>query len=116
MKTFVVLSSLGVAAASGPYASVLAHGMGDSCFNDGMKEITELVGKTLGTYSVCIPTGPTQAKDTNNGFFMTMNKNVEVFAENIRNDSSLADGFNCVGFSQGNSLCRGYIQMYNDPP
>jgi len=25
-------------------------------------------------------------------------------------------GFNCVGFSQGNSLCRGYIQKYNDPP
>ena len=31
-------------------------------------------------------------------------------------DKALSDGFNCVGFSQGNSLCRGYIQKYNDPP
>ena len=28
-------------------------------------------------------------------------------------DAQLKDGFNCVGFSQGNSLCRGYIQKYN---
>ena len=30
-------------------------GMGDSCFNPGMKSITEAVGKRVGTYSVCIP-------------------------------------------------------------
>jgi len=45
-----------------------------------------------------------------------MNKNVDVFAEKIRKDPKLKGGFNCVGFSQGNSLCRGYIQKYNDPP
>ena len=45
-----------------------------------------------------------------------MDKNVDIFAEKIRNDTKLAGGFNCVGFSQGNSLCRGYIQKYNDPP
>ena len=37
--------------------SVTAHGMGDSCFNSGMKQITELIGSTLGTYAVCVPTG-----------------------------------------------------------
>jgi palmitoyl-protein thioesterase len=47
---------------------------------------------------------------------MTMDRNVDVFAANIRKDSRLAGGFNCVGFSQGNSLCRGYIQKYNNPP
>jgi len=47
---------------------------------------------------------------------MTMDKNVDVFAEKIRKDRKLKDGFHCVGFSQGNSLCRGYIQKYNDPP
>jgi len=45
-----------------------------------------------------------------------MDRNVDVFAANIRKDSRLRGGFNCVGFSQGNSLCRGYIQKYNDPP
>ena len=86
-----------------------------SCFNGGMKQITTLIGKRLGTYAVCVPTG-NRLTDTLNGFFMTMDKNVDVFAEKIRNDTKLATGFNCVGFSQGNSLCRGYIQKYNDPP
>merc|ERR1711959_733003 len=96
--------------------TVFMHGMGDPCFNPGMKSITAAVGKHLGTYSVCIPTGPDQASDTNNGFFMTMNDNVDVWAAAIKNNSALANGFNAVGFSQGNSVIRGYIQKYNDPP
>ena len=95
--------------------TVTAHGMGDSCFNSGMNEITSIIGSRFGTYAVCVPTG-NRLTDTTNGFFMTMNKNVDVFAERIRADKALSDGFNCVGFSQGNSLCRGYIQKYNDPP
>jgi len=94
---------------------VTAHGMGDSCFNPGMKSITEMVAAKLGVYGVCVPTG-NRVTDTTNGFLMTMDKNVDVFAANIRKDPKLAKGFNCVGFSQGNSLCRGYIQKYNDPP
>jgi palmitoyl-protein thioesterase len=97
------------------FPTVTAHGMGDSCFNSGMQDITKQIGTTLGTYAVCIPTG-NRLTDTTNGFFMTMNKNVDVFAENIRKDPRLANGFNCVGFSQGNSLCRGYIHKYNNPP
>merc|ERR1711907_727226 len=92
--------------------TVFMHGMGDSCFNPGMKSITAAVGKHLGTYAVCVPTGPDQASDTNNGFFMTMNKNVDVFAAAIKKDANLKNGFNAVGFSQGNSVIRGYIQKY----
>jgi len=92
------------------------HGMGDSCFNPGMKSITEKVGEHVGTYSVCIPTGADQSSDSNNGFFMTMNDNVDVFAKAIQKDPKLANGFNAVGFSQGNSVIRGYIQKYNNPP
>merc|ERR1719215_611816 len=47
---------------------------------------------------------------------MNMDHSVDVFAKKIQADASLANGFNCIGFSQGNSLCRGYIQKYNDPP
>jgi len=102
-------------AGSSKLPTVFMHGMGDSCFNPGMKSITEAVGKHLGTYSVCIPTGPDLDSDTNNGFFMTMNDNVDVFAKAIKNNTNLAGGFNAVGFSQGNSIVRGYIQKYNDP-
>jgi len=97
------------------YPTVTAHGMGDSCFNAGMKQITEIIGTQTSNYATCVPTG-NRLTDTINGFFMTMDKNVDVFAEKIRQDPKLKDGFHCVGFSQGNSLCRGYIQKYNDPP
>eukprot|EP00756_Hemistasia_phaeocysticola_P038177 Hpha_TRINITY_DN16742_c0_g2::TRINITY_DN16742_c0_g2_i1::g.80467::m.80467/K01074/PPT; palmitoyl-protein thioesterase len=110
------LLATAVTAAPTKYPSVTAHGMGDSCFNAGMKQITEVIGNTTGKYSTCIATGATKIADTSDGFFMNMNKNVEVFAEKVRKDANLKDGFNCVGFSQGNSICRGYIQFYNDPP
>merc|ERR1712194_587781 len=80
-----------------------------------MKDITQIIATQTKNYAKCIPTGNVLT-DTTNGFFMTMDKNVDVFAENIKHDAHFAHGFNCVGFSQGNSLCRGYIQKYNDPP
>jgi palmitoyl-protein thioesterase len=97
------------------YPTVTAHGMGDSCFNSGMQQITQMIAKRTGQYGVCVPTG-TRLTDTINGFFMTMDKNVDVFAAKVQADPKLKNGFNCVGFSQGNSICRGYIQKYNDPP
>ena len=100
------------------YPTVVAHGMGDSCFNEGMQGITDLIANTTGEYAACIATGKNKAQDTNNGFFMPMDKNVDVFAANIKKDPKLANAswINCAGFSQGNSLCRGYIHRYNDPP
>eukprot|EP00040_Diaphanoeca_grandis_P002992 m.23347 g.23347 ORF g.23347 m.23347 type:complete len:295 (+) comp14185_c0_seq1:278-1162(+) len=114
--TLTLLAIVGSCAATTKWPSVTAHGMGDSCFNAGMKQITALVGNETNQYSVCIPTGSNDVSDTLDGFFMTMNTNVDVFAAKIRADPKLAQGFNCVGFSQGNMLCRGYIQKYNDPP
>jgi len=116
MKAFTLaLASAASTAAAAHLPTVFMHGMGDSCFNAGMKRITEEAGQHVGSYSVCIPTGPDQGSDSSNGFFMTMDKNVEVFAEAIKKDPKLAGGFNAVGFSQGNSIIRGYIQKYNDP-
>merc|ERR1712039_335774 len=47
---------------------------------------------------------------------MTMNDNVDEYAKRVRADPKLANGFHAVGFSQGNSVVRGYIHKYNDPP
>merc|ERR1712046_145740 len=47
---------------------VVAHGMGDSCFNPGMKSITEASGNHLGVYSTCIPTASSHLMDTIDGF------------------------------------------------
>lgn len=94
---------------------VFLHGMGDSCFNRGMESITQESGDYMGVYSTCIPTGDDRVSDTINGFLMSMDKNVDVFAEKVRADPHLANGFNCIGLSQGNNICRGYIQRYNSP-
>lgn len=95
---------------------VTAHGMGDSCFNAGMKSITKAAGDRLGVYSTCIPTGDNIISDTLNGFLMTIDKSVDVFAAKVKADPKLAGGFNAFGLSQGNILIRGYIAKYNDPP
>ena len=116
VKTQKMISSLFDSNANNTFPTVLAHGMGDSCFNGGMKEITKDVGTHIGTYSVCVPTGDTWLSDTINGFLLQMDKSVDVFAKKIAADPKLANGFNAIGFSQGNSLIRGYIQKYNDPP
>merc|ERR1712014_467282 len=50
------------------------------------------------------------------GFLENMDRSVDVFAAKIRADPKLKGGFNAAGFSQGNSLIRGYIHKYNDPP
>jgi len=95
---------------------VFAHGMGDSCFNSGMINIGKHTSDLLkGTYVVCVPTGDTQAKDTTNGYFLNMDKSVDVFASKIAKDPKLQNGFHAVGFSQGNNVIRGYIARYNTP-
>lgn len=106
----------GVAAAGNGLPTVVGHGMGDSCFNRGMKSITKGIAAKTGTYATCIPTGGNVLSDTINGFLKTMDNSIDYWAEKIRADPELANGFNCIGFSQGNSQCRGYIQKYNDPP
>lgn len=54
--------------------------------------------------------------DTINGFLKNMDDSIDVFAQAIKADKNFANGFNAAGFSQGNSLIRGYIHKYNDPP
>jgi len=113
----IAMPTLAAVEASGNgLPTVVGHGMGDSCFNRGMKSITQGIAAKTGTYAVCIPTGGNVLSDTINGFLKTMDNSIDYWAEKIRADPQLANGFNCIGFSQGNSQCRGYIQKYNDPP
>ena len=53
-----------------------------------------------------MPTG-NRLTDTTNGFLMTMDENVDVFAARVLKDEQLKRGFNCVGFSQvASPWCR----------
>jgi palmitoyl-protein thioesterase len=103
---------------------VMMHGMGDFAQNPmGMIPLRKLVAQKANAYvhSVEICNSPTQlsgcaSQDQENGFFMTMDDQVDQFARVVRSDTNLSKGFNAVGFSQGNTLIRGYIHKYNDPP
>ena len=110
----VDMPAAGAGAAALPV--VVAHGMGDSCYNSGMKSITEAAGKKLNAYATCVPTAEGWLFDTIDGFLKNMDKSVDFFAAKIRADPKLAGGFNAFGFSQGNNVIRGYITKYNDPP
>jgi palmitoyl-protein thioesterase len=105
-----------IASTAGSLPTVVAHGMGDSCWEPGMASITRGIGKKTSSYAKCVPTGNNIITDTINGYLLNMDKSLDVFAAKIRADSKLAGGFNAIGFSQGNSLIRGYIEKYNDPP
>jgi palmitoyl-protein thioesterase len=96
---------------------VLAHGMGDSCFNSGMQQLTAKVSEMLnGVYTVCIPIGSSQSEDTNNGYLLNMDASVDIFSEAARQDPNLAGGFHAIGLSQGSNVIRGYIAKVNTPP
>jgi palmitoyl-protein thioesterase len=101
-----------------PIPVVLAHGMGDSCFNSGMIHATQMVSQLLNVYTVCIPIGASQSEDTNNGYFLNMDASVDYFAEKVLEDVQLrkAGTFHAIGFSQGNNVIRGYIARYNTIP
>jgi len=88
---------------------VTAHGMGDSCFNAGMKSVTAAAGKRVGAYAVCVPTADNRVGDTIDGFLKNMDRSVDAFAERVRKDPKLTNGFNAIGLSQGNNVIRGCL-------
>jgi len=106
----------GVDAGAATLPTVTAHGMGDSCWEPGFASVTRGIARKTGSYAVCVPTAGNIITDTIDGYLKNMDASVDYFAAKIRANSKLAGGFNAIGFSQGNSLIRGYIQKYNDPP
>jgi len=96
--------------------TVIAHGMGDSCFNHGMVRFTSHISSLTSTYAKCIPTGSKKHTDIMNGFLLDMDSSVDIFASQIQSTPQFKDGFNAIGLSQGNNIIRGYIAKYNNPP
>jgi palmitoyl-protein thioesterase len=81
-----------------------------------MRYITERVANLTKNYATCVPTGDNHHDDVLNGYFMSMDENIDIFAKKIKQDPKLSGGFHAIGFSQGNNVIRGYIARYNDPP
>lgn len=97
---------------------VQMHGMGDFA-NDpfGMVPLGNAISDYLGgAYVLNVQIGESNIADIMNGFIMNLNDQVDYFANVVKNDTNLANGFNAIGYSQGNLVVRGYIERYNNPP
>jgi palmitoyl-protein thioesterase len=101
-----------------PTPVVQMHGMGDFA-NDpfGMVPLAEAISDYLGgAYVLNVQIGDTNIQDIMNGFIMNLDDQVDYFANVVRSDGNLTNGFNAIGYSQGNLVIRGYIERYNNPP
>lgn len=97
---------------------VQMHGMGDWA-NDpfGMVPLANDISEYLGgAYVLNVQIGDNSLEDILNGFIMNLDDQVDYFANVVKSDENLADGFNAIGYSQGNLVIRGYIEKYNNPP
>jgi palmitoyl-protein thioesterase len=94
------------------------HGMGDWA-NDpfGMVPLAKSISDYLGgVYVLNVQIGENSLADIMNGFLMNLDDQVDYFANVVKSDPQLSNGFNAVGYSQGNLVIRGYIERYNSPP
>jgi len=92
--------------------------MGDFA-NDpfGMVPLQEAISEYLGgAYVLNVQIGDSNIADIMNGFIMNLDDQVDYFANVVQSDVHLKNGFNAVGYSQGNLVIRGYIERYNNPP
>jgi palmitoyl-protein thioesterase len=115
-----LLLSVGLAAAwvdGLQWPIVIMHGMGDFADNPlGMVPIRQQLSKHAGTYVTNIALGDGSVQDQSSEFLMLMDDEVDTFAKKVRADPKLSNGFDAIGFSQGNLIIRGYVQRYNAPP
>jgi len=92
--------------------TVIAHGMGDSGTNSGMKSLCATVSaKYPGAYVLCSTTA-----DGGASISQSFTKQLADFHAEVLSKPELANGFNAVGLSQGTFLIESYIALINDPP
>eukprot|EP00298_Acanthocystis_sp_HF-20_P014076 c20626_g1_i1.p1 GENE.c20626_g1_i1~~c20626_g1_i1.p1 ORF type:complete len:391 (+),score=151.52 c20626_g1_i1:24-1196(+) len=91
---------------------VLMHGIGDAGHNAGMQDLAKSISENFpGLYSVAV-----DVADGLSSYTTDIKKQVDDFAETVRSDPKLAQGFNLAGLSQGGLIVRVYAELYNDPP
>ncbi|EDO39662.1 predicted protein [Nematostella vectensis] len=92
--------------------------MGDSCCNPlSMGSIKSLVEKNIpGVYVRSLMIGNNVIEDTENGFLMNVNDQVEQVCAKLAKDPKLQNGYNAMGFSQGGQFLRAVAQRCPTPP
>ncbi|KAH9515272.1 Palmitoyl-protein thioesterase 1 [Bulinus truncatus] len=102
-----------------PFPVVLWHGMGDSCCNPlSMGSIKKLIESKVGNgvYVKSLEIGSNVVEDTENGFLMNANKQIDIVCDQLQKDPKLQQGYNALGFSQGGQFLRAIAQRCPSPP
>eukprot|EP00924_Labyrinthula_sp_SR-Ha-C_P007569 snap_masked-scaffold_42-processed-gene-0.9-mRNA-1 protein AED:0.04 eAED:0.07 QI:0/-1/0/1/-1/1/1/0/323 len=120
MNRFLAIIAIRIVlSVSTPIPVIISHGMGDSCFNPGIKSLSKAVSSWLSNAEVlCVPLGDSLTDDALHSFSLTMTEQVEVYANRLKKLSleNSFSSYNGLGFSQGNLLLRAYAQKYNENP
>lgn len=109
----VLFSSLITLAA---FPTAVMHGLGDTsegifAFGERYAQfIKDKTGESIYFRAIEVGDG---ALDS---YMMPFLEQVALFAEAVRSDPKFQDGFDLVCYSQGGLVCRGYVELYNDPP
>ncbi|XP_046995486.1 palmitoyl-protein thioesterase 1 [Schistocerca americana] len=114
----VIVASCNIVSGTTIKPIVMWHGMGDSCCNPiSLGRIKLVIEDTFpGVYVKSIKIGANIIEDTENGFFLNANVQIEEVCSQLANDSKLADGYNAIGFSQGAQFLRAVAQRCPSPP
>lgn len=111
-------STFGLPATNTSLPVVIWHGMGDSCCNPlSMGSIKRMVeAKIPGIYVRSLMIGDNIIEDTENGFLLNANTQVEQVCHKLASDPKLKNGYNSMGFSQGGQFLRAVAQRCPSPP
>jgi len=113
-----VNTTISTTVAPEPTPIVMWHGMGDSCCNPmSMGYVQKMFEKSIpGVYVHSLEIGDNVIQDTENGFFMNVNDQVELACAKVQADPKLQNGYHAIGFSQGGQFIRGLAQRCPHPP
>jgi len=100
-----------------PIPIVMWHGMGDCCCNPlSMGSVQKYMEEKIpGVHVHSLMLGDNVVQDTENGFFLNINTQIEMACQKIQADEKLKDGFHAVGWSQGGLFIRGLAQRCPSP-
>ena len=86
---------------------VLWHGMGDNCCHSfSMGAFEKMIRHHVPgvDYIRSLMIGTSETADTENGFVMPVEEQLEMACAMIKNDTRLANGYNAIGFSYGDLI------------
>lgn len=104
MKTIVLISLIATIFTSHPVA--VFHGIGDLCWNPGMSNIVNEIGRMVNNKAFCIESGAAFAS-----FYKSFPSQVESACQQMQENPAFEEDFSMVGISQGNLVALAIISQ-----